>query len=197
MKLTTASLASIYLSDLGFPTTVFGEEPDFLELRIKGGQEYPTICCFCSVGCGAICTVENGELINIEGDPDHPINEGTLCGKGVAQFSIRSIYNDINAKRKQVPEMNPFRITKVLYRAPRSKKWEERDWNWALKKIARRVRETRDKYFLEKDKTGAMVNRNEAIAFLGGAALNNEECYLIQKLARALGVVYIEHQARI
>jgi formate dehydrogenase major subunit len=88
-------------------------------------------------------------------------------------------------------------MTKVLYRAPYSDKWEEKTWDWALPEIAKRVKKTRDENWMETDKDGKVVNRTEALGALGGAALDNEECYLWSKLARALGMVYIEHQARI
>ena len=94
-------------------------------------------------------------------------------------------------------ELNPRRLQKVKYRAPGSSTWEEKDWTWAIEQIARRIKDARDKYLIETDGEGRTVNRLEAIASLGGAALDNEECSLIVKATRALGLVYIEHQARI
>jgi formate dehydrogenase major subunit len=129
-----------------------------------------------------IVTINAGKVVNIEGDPDHPINQGALCSKGAALYQV------VNNKR---------RIRKVLYRAPYSEEWQERSLDWAIKKIAKRVKDTRDRSFMLVSKDGYSVNRTEAIASLGGAALNNEECYLWSKLSRALGLVYIEHQARI
>ena len=85
----------------------------------------------------------------------------------------------------------------MLYRAPGAADWQEKDWDWTLDKIARRIKDTRDVSFIEKDSQGNTVNRTEAIANLGGSALDNEECYLLAKLTRALGVVYLEHHARI
>jgi formate dehydrogenase major subunit len=149
--------------------------------------ETPTICCFCGVGCGAIVAAEGGTVINIEGDPDHPINQGSLCSKGMALAQLNTVDGEIN----------PRRLQKVKYRAPGATQWEEKSWEWALEEIARRIRATRDKYFIEADSEGRTVNRLEAIASLGGAALDNEECSLIIKAMRALGLVYIEHQARI
>ena len=93
--------------------------------------------------------------------------------------------------------VNPNRLQKVKYRAPGSSTWEEVDWHWAIETIARRIKDTRDKHFIETDSEGRAVNRLEAIASLGGAALDNEECSLIIKAMRSLGLVYIEHQARI
>ena len=151
--------------------------------------ETPTICCFCAVGCGAIVASApdpDGKLrvVNIEGDPDHPVNQGTLCSKGQA---LAQINLDVGKKR----------LTKPLYRAPGSLEWEEKSWEWTIEEIAKRIKATRDKYFMVQDDEGRTVNRLEAIASLGGAALDNEECSLIVKAMRALGLVYIEHQARI
>ncbi len=149
--------------------------------------ETPTICCFCAVGCGAIVAAQNGRVVNLEGDPDHPINQGSLCSKGIAMAQLNTVDGEVNAQR----------LEKVRYRAPGSSKWEDKDWHWAIDQIARRIKETRDRYLIETDSEGRTVNRLEAIASLGGAALDNEECSLIVKAMRALGLVYIEHQARI
>jgi len=149
--------------------------------------ETPTICCFCAVGCGAIIAAQDGRVVNLEGDPDHPVNQGSLCSKGLALAQLNTVDG----------ELNPRRLQKVKYRAPGSSTWEERDWSWAIEQIARRIKDTRDKYLIESDGEGRTVNRLEAIASLGGAALDNEECSLIVKAMRALGLVYIEHQARI
>ena len=149
--------------------------------------ETPTICCFCAVGCGAIVAAQDGRVVNLEGDPDHPINQGSLCSKGLALAQLNTVDGEVNDRRLQ----------KVKYRAPGSAKWEEKDWPWAIEQIARRIKDTRDNYFIETDGEGRTVNRLEAIASLGGAALDNEECSLIVKAMRGLGLVYIEHQARI
>ena len=149
--------------------------------------ETPTICCFCGVGCGAIVAAQRGSVVNLEGDPDHPINQGSLCSKGMALSQLNTVDGEVNRNRLQ----------KVKYRAPGSSKWEEKSWDWALDTIARRIKDTRDNYFIEKDGEGRTVNRLEAIASLGGAALDNEECSILVKALRSLGLVYIEHQARI
>jgi formate dehydrogenase major subunit len=149
--------------------------------------ETPTICPFCAVGCGAIVATAGDRVVNIEGDPEHPVNQGSLCSKGMALAQLNTVDG----------EVNPNRLQKVKYRAAGSSEWEEKSWDWALDAIARRVKDTRDNYFMEKDSEGRTVNRLEAIASLGGAALDNEECSLIVKAHRALGMVYIEHQARI
>jgi anaerobic selenocysteine-containing dehydrogenase len=155
--------------------------PAIPPLKTRGATNTTTICPFCGVGCGQVVSTLSGKVINIEGDPGHPISEGTLCSKGAAAIQV------VN---------NPRRLQKVLYRAPRGKAWEEKTWDWALERIAARVKETRDKSF-KTNVNGITVNRSEAIACLGGAALDNEEAYLLVKLMRALGLVYIEHQARI
>jgi formate dehydrogenase major subunit len=151
-------------------------------LKTQYAKESTTICPYCGVGCGEIVSVSEGKIINIEGDPDHPINQGSLCSKGEALIQVAN---------------NERRMTKVLYRAPYSDKWEEKTWDWAMPEIAKRIKKTRDENWMAKDKEGRVVNRVEALAGLGGAALDNEECYLWSKLARALGIVYLEHQARI
>jgi formate dehydrogenase major subunit len=137
--------------------------------------------------------VKDGELINLEGDPDHPINRGALCSKGSAQFNVRNVYDPETGELR----LNPYRVTKVKYRAPGASDWEEKDWEWAMAEIAKRVKATRDATYETTDENGVTVNRTRAIGNLGGAALDDEECYVIQKLARAIGVTYIEHQARI
>jgi formate dehydrogenase major subunit len=153
----------------------------------KAVGETPTICCFCGVGCGAIVAAEGGRVVNLEGDPDHPINQGSLCSKGMALAQLNTVDG----------EVNPNRLQKVKYRAPGSSKWEEKEWPWAIEQIARRIKDTRDQYFMETDSEGRTVNRLEAIASLGGASLDNEECSILIKALRSLGLVYIEHQARI
>jgi formate dehydrogenase major subunit len=168
------------------------------ELRIKGAKETTTICPFCSVGCGIIVHTKDGKVVNTEGDPEHPISEGTLCSKGA------SLYQMIN---------NPTRLTKPKYRAANATEWKDVEWEWALDEIAKRVKTTRDKTFKltskskvkEKAADGTekevekdfVVNRTDGIAHIGSAALDNEECYMLQKLVRSWGLVYIEHQARI
>jgi formate dehydrogenase major subunit len=139
------------------------------------------------VGCGAIVAAEGDQVVNLEGDPDHPINQGSLCSKGLALAQLHTVDG----------EVNPNRLQKVKYRAPGSSTWEEKSWDWAIEEIAKRIKATRDANFIEADSEGRTVNRLEAIASLGGAALDNEECSLIIKAMRSLGLVYIEHQARI
>ncbi len=149
--------------------------------KIRGAKTTTTICPFCSVGCGLVVSAKDGKVVNIEGDREHPINEGTLCSKGMALIQA------VN---------NPRRLSTVLHRAPGSDRWEEKSWDWAIPEIARRIKATRDATFQQRV-DGRTVNRTEGIASLGGSAMNNEECYLYTKLTRSLGIVYHEHQARI
>lgn len=161
-------------------------EADSPELRTKGAKTTTTVCTFCAVGCGMLVQVKDGKVINIEGDPDHPINRGTLCSKGDALF--------------QIPNSD-LRLKTVKYRAAGASSWEEKSWDWALDRIALLMKESRDRNFRvnEKGKDGRdyLVNRNEGMTILGGAGLDNEECYLLSKFARSSGVVYLEHQARL
>jgi formate dehydrogenase major subunit len=150
--------------------------------EVKVGTETTTICPYCGCGCGLVVTTVDGKVTNTEGDPDHPINEGALCSKG------QSLYQVANNER---------RMTKVLHRSPGAADWEEVTWDEALDGIAAKVKATRDATFMEQDGDGRTVNRTEGIGLLGSAALDNEECYALSKMARALGLVYIEHQARI
>ena len=172
------------------PRDVAAATKDAVRLGIrKPVGETNTICPFCAVGCGLIVAADASgkRVVNVEGDPDHPINQGSLCSKGMAIAQINTVDGEVNSRRLQ----------KVKYRAPGSSSWQEKDWDWALEEIAKRIKTARDKYFIEKDGEGRTVNRLEAIASLGGAALDNEECSLIVKAMRALGLVYVEHQARI
>jgi formate dehydrogenase major subunit len=153
------------------------------DTKIKFAKETITICPYCAVGCGIIVHTKGGKVVNTEGDPDHPINEGSLCSKGASLI--------------QITHNNPNRLKKPLYRAPNSNSWEEKSWDWVLDKIAINIKKSRDKSFKLRNAKGLVVNRTEGIASVGSAAMNNEECYVFQKFLRALGLVFIEHQARI
>lgn len=153
-----------------------------LPLKKKIGEK-TTICPYCGCGCGFVVAADNGKVVNVEGDPDHPVNQGGACAKGAAL--------------RQIGAENPRRLSKVLYRAPGASDWEEKSWDWTLNEITRRIKNTRDANFTEKDSKGNLVNRTDAIAHLGGAALDNEECYVLSKLNRAMGVAYLEHHARV
>ena len=159
-------------------------------LKIRGAREVPSICPYCAVGCAQIVSVRDGQIVNIEGNPDSPINRGTLCPKGAATFQLA---------------VNPNRLTKVKYRAPHSTEWVEKDLDWAMGRIAERVKATRDATFRTtwqgKDMEGKPVDREvnhcATIASLGGATMDNEWNYVQLKLCRALGLIWLENQARI
>jgi formate dehydrogenase major subunit len=179
--------SGIALSTLGIdlrPTKAYADELNKMH-RIKLAKQVVTTCCYCSVGCGLICSVDKttGKIFNIEGDADHPINEGSLCAKGAGFFDLT--------------QANKHRLTKVLYRAPYGTKWEEKDWDFAIPRIARLVKDSRDKGFVKTNAKGELVNRAETIAHLGSSNVDNEECWLMSVKSRALGMVYIDHQARV
>lgn len=187
LTLSSAVGGGIALSSLGLnlnPTRAYAEELDKMS-RIKVAKQSITTCCYCSVGCGLICSVDKatGKIFNIEGDADHPINEGSLCAKGAGFFDLT--------------EANKHRLTKVLYRKPGGTEWEEKDWDFAISRIARLVKDTRDKGFVTKNDKGELVNRCETIGHYGSSNIDNEECWVVTAKSRALGVVYIDHQARV
>ncbi len=151
-------------------------------IKTDGARETTSICPYCSVGCGIIVSVKDGKVVATEGDYGHPISRGSLCGKGSAV--------------RQIASENLLRLRTVKYRAPGSDKWEDKPAEWAIAELAKRIKESRDKSFI-KEQDGVTVNRTEKIASVGGASLDNEECYLIAKLMRSLGITYLEHQARL
>jgi len=176
LKLSSVTAAGTFLGGVTFLSGCKAS-PD----KLKGARMSTTICPYCGVGCGLIVSTRNGKVINIEGDPDHPINQGSLCSKGAALYQVN---------------VNVRRLDKVQYRRPYGTDWEEISWTEAVKKIARKIKDTRDATFIEKE-GGVTVNRCSGITSLGGAALDNEECYVLSKFARMLGITYLEHQARI
>ncbi len=179
LKLSGATAAGAFLGGTSFLTQCSTPSVN----KLKGSKESTTICPYCGVGCGLIVSNRDGKVINIEGDPDHPINQGALCSKGNALYQIAT---------------NPIkqRLDRVQYRKAGGDKWEEISWDQAVKMIARKVKDTRDKTFIENE-NGITVNRAAGLFNLGGAALDNEECYAVSKFARLLGVSYLEHQARL
>jgi formate dehydrogenase major subunit len=155
------------------------------ELKLANISEFTTSCNFCSCGCGMIAAVRDGKLIAMEGDYDHIVNRGSLCVKGISMFATHA---------------SPNRLTTPRYRAPGSDHWEDISWEEAIKRVAQKVRKTRDATWIATEKVGdkeVPVNRTDAIGFMGGAQNTNEECYLFQKAARLLGLAYVEHQARL
>jgi len=151
--------------------------------RLRGATVTESVCPYCAVGCGQLIYTKAGQVIDIEGNPDSPINEGTLCPKGANAFQLA---------------VNPHRVTQVLYRAPYSERWETKSLDWAVDQIAHRVKAARDADFIKTDEQGRPLNSLHTIGSLGGATIDNEENYLIKKLfGGGLGVVSIENQARI
>lgn len=189
LKVSGGALVTAALSTIGVKRT---EALTFRAIRLNYAKEVNSICPFCAVGCGVICHVRDGKIINIEGDPDHPINEGALCSKGSSLINMAYIYTE-----KGELQPNPQRLTKVLYRKPYGKEWEVKTWNWALREMAQRIKKTRDASFEKYNKNGVTVNRTKAIAWLGSAMLNNEENYLFHKFCRANGIINIDHCARL
>jgi formate dehydrogenase major subunit len=155
------------------------------EQRVKQGKEIPSVCPYCAVGCGQIITVADGKVVDIQGNYDSPVSEGTLCPKGAATYQLA---------------VNPLRWTKAKYRAPNSDHWEDIDLERAMDMIAERFKKTRDENFIETvEVNGAEKRVNQVLAFasLGGATIDDEWNYIHQKLMRACGVVSVENQARI
>ena len=167
---------------VGMLPNVASERTKQLKGRIANAKAVPSVCPYCAVGCSTLAYVsDDGTLLDVEGNPDSPINGGHLCPKGSASFGFT---------------MNEQRWTTVKYRAPYSGRWEDRPLDWALNRIAELVKETRDKTFV-REKNGKRVNHTLGIATLGGATFAIEENYMLGKLFHTLGVVSIENQARI
>ncbi len=161
----------------------FSEQNLHKHSRLRGATMTKSICPYCAVGCSTNIFTKAGKVIDIEGNPDSPINEGTLCPKGANTFQLQS-----NAHRQQ----------KVLYRAPYATEWQEKPLEWAMDRIAERVKTTRDEGFKSKSEDGLPLNAVHNMGSLGGATLDIEENYLMKKLFSAgLGIVSIENQARI
>ena len=180
LKISAAS-AGVAVTGMGFILTPVEAHAEDLRKNLEEATRTTTICPYCGVGCGFVVHASGGAVINIEGDAEHPINQGTACSKG------SSLYQMAN---------NANRLDTVLYRAPFATEWQEMSWAEAVPMIAERIKTTRDATFETTNANGAVVNRTLGIGSLGSAALDNEECWLYQKFLRALGLVYIEHQAR-
>jgi formate dehydrogenase major subunit len=187
LKLGAAGAAAGGLSALGFEAAVAEATTVKQALRIEGAKVSHSVCPYCAVGCSLLAYTRKGsngsvELLQIEGDPDSPVNEGTLCPKGASSMELA-----ISRRRLQHP----------LHRAPGAREWKQVSWDFVLDKLARNIKAARDRTFVTKDEEGNVVNRTEGIAFAGGAAFSNEEGYLATKLMRGLGLVYLEQQARV
>ncbi len=152
------------------------------DLRIKDAKVYPSVCPYCAVGCGTLIHVQDEKIVNIEGNPASPVNQGNLCPKGAASYQLH---------------VNPNRLTKVLHRKPGGTKWEEMELDAAMDRVAELVKKTRDETFVERLPNGRLVNHTLGIFSLGGATMDDEWNHIHQKLMRGLGIVAIENQARI
>jgi formate dehydrogenase major subunit len=186
LKLTTGALtgaAAVQMAGCGLVGSSSDRAPK--GARVQAGREVASVCPYCAVGCGQIVTVADGQILDIQGNPDSPINVGTLCPKGAATYQLA---------------VNPNRWTTVKYRAPFSADWVEMPLDRAMDMVADRFKKTRDENFIETMTIGdksKRVNHVQAIASLGGATIDDEWNYIHQKLLRAIGLVSIENQARI
>src|ERR687889_2088795 len=151
-------------------------------LSDEGVHKSVSVCPYCAVGCSTLVYHRDGRIIDIEGNPDSPINAGTLCPKGSATFGML---------------VSPHRWTKVKYRRPYSEEWEDLTLDEAMDMIADRVKKTRDETFEETNEESRKLNSSLGVASVGGATIDNEENYLITKLFHTLGFTQITNQARI
>jgi formate dehydrogenase major subunit len=185
LKLGAAGSGGLALSGLGFDLAQARGVAQ--QLRIQGATESHSVCPYCAVGCSLVAYTRKQpdgsvRLLQIEGDPDSPVNEGRLCPKGATAMQLAT-----SARRVDQP----------LHRPPGATAWQPISWDAALDRIAANVKRARDATFVTEDANGNTVNRCEGIAFAGGAAFSNEEGYLAAKVMRALGVVHLEQQARV
>jgi formate dehydrogenase major subunit len=186
--LKTATIGGVAVSVLGFDLAPALAQ--VRELKIARTTETRSTCPYCSVSCGVIIHTLGDQsrnvtptVVHVEGDPDHPINQGALCPKGITLK--QNIVND-------------RRLTKVRYRAPGAAAWEEKSWDWAIDRIARLMKDARDTHLIEKDARGRAINALTSVGVIGGCTDTNEVNYLLVKAFRAgLGVIPIEQQARI
>ena len=185
----TASLAGTTLGALGFGDIESAHATSIRAWKLEGTTETRNTCTYCAVGCGIImyskgnlAKGENAEIISIEGDPDHPTNRGTLCPKGAALLDM------VHAK------------TRLLYpqiRKPGSDKFERVSWDFALDRIARLLKEDRDKNIVVKNNDGLTVNRWTSTGFLAASATTNETAWATYKVVRSAGMVVFDNQARV
>src|SRR4051794_39244603 len=171
------------LSPLGFDLT--GATTVRQELRIAGATVAHSVCPYCAVGCALLAYTKKTadgktQLLQIEGDPDSPVNEGRLCPKGASSLQLA-----VSRRRVEAP----------MYREPGASEWKQVSWDFALDMLARNIKASRDRTFVTTDGDGNVVNRCEGIAFAGGAAFSSEEGYLAAKAMRGLGLVFLEQQA--
>jgi len=187
LKVGVAGAGTVAATGLGFDIAVAESTRVKQNLRIAGAKELHSICPYCAVGCSLVAYTRqksNGttELLQIEGDPDSPVNEGRLCPKGATAMQLA---------------ISPRRVESPQYRASGATGWKSVSWDFVLDKIANNVKASRDASFITTDGNGSTVNRCEGIAFAGGAAFSSEEGYFATKLMRGLGLVHLEQQARV
>ena len=180
LKVAGAGAGALALGGLGVSYLV--TESYAKDLKIKGAKEVRSICPFCAVSCRFIAHVKGGKVVSTEGDPGYPISVGALCAKGATMNSM------VNSTH---------RVLKPMYRAPFSEKWEEKSWSWMIEQLARRIKDTRDKTFTVKNAEGQVVNRLETMFHMGSSQMSNEEASVVVQAMRAMGIVYMDHQARI
>jgi len=185
LQLSATGAGVVGVSPLGFDLTAATEVK--LKLRIDGATVSHSVCPYCAVGCALLAytrKAEDGkvELLQIEGDPDSPVNEGRLCPKGATALQLA-----VSRRRVESP----------LYREPGATEWKRVSWDFALDRLAHNIKASRDRTFITADANGNVVNRCEGIAFAGGAAFSSEEGYLATKVMRSLGLIYLEQQARV
>jgi len=170
------------------PGTLSHREPisprtSAIQSRLRGAEVTHSVCPYCAIGCGLLVFTKGKRPIAIEGNPDSPVNQGRLCPKGANTLQLVA---------------NPHRVTTVKYRAPYSDRWEERSIDWAMDRIARLLKDARDRDFVDRNGDDVAVNHLKTVASLGGATLDNEENYLLKKLfTGGLGILPIENQARL
>jgi formate dehydrogenase major subunit len=185
LKAGAAGAGALGVSVLGFDIAQAKQVQQLL--RIEGATVSHTVCPYCAVGCSMLAYTRKGaggkvELLQLEGNPDSPVNEGTLCPKGASALQLA-----ISRRRVESP----------LYRAPGATEWKPVSWDFTLDKLAQNIKASRDRTFLTTDADGNVVNRCEGIAFAGGAAFSSEEGYFATKVMRGLGLAYLEQQARV
>lgn len=187
LKVSAAGAGALAVAGLGFEVAYAESTKVKQQLRIAGAKELHSVCPYCAVGCSLVAYTRQQsdgsvELLQIEGDPDSPINEGRLCPKGATAMQLA---------------VSPRRVESPQYRAPGATAWKSVSWDFVLDKLAGNIKASRDATFVATDGNGNTVNRTEGIAFAGGAAFSSEEGYFATKLMRGLGLVHLEQQARV